>query len=107
MDFRTILAIVIIGIIILLTPLYQKWLYRKAPPKLEEKPPPAETTSTEAVELRPPPVVRQGEEIGRSIVDEQQPGLKFVGGLCRCSLGVKTLVSEPSEEAASAQSTKD
>ena len=70
MDFRTILAIVIIGIIILLTPLYQKWLYRKAPPKLEEKPPPAETTSTEAVELRPPPVVRQGEEIGRSIVVE-------------------------------------
>lgn len=71
MDFRTILAIVIIGIIILLTPLYQKWLYRKAPPELEEKSPPAETTSTDtgAVGFRPPPVVKQ-EEVGRGIVVE-------------------------------------
>lgn len=71
MDLRTILAIVIIGVIILLTPLYQKWLYRKAPPKFEEKPPVGTaSTDTGTVGLRPPPVVRHGEGVGRGILVE-------------------------------------
>lgn len=73
MDLRMILAIIIIGIIIILTPLYQKWLYKKATPELEEKPSKmiqeATAIDTVTTEVRNPLVVEDEGET-RSIVIE-------------------------------------
>jgi len=72
MDLRTILAIVIIGIIILLTPLYQRWLYKRAVPEPEKRPlevvRDTSATDTSTTEILTPPISEQEE--GRSIVVE-------------------------------------
>jgi len=75
MELRTILAIIIIGIIILLTPLYQRWLYKRSSPEFKAKPSEmvqdTSATDTVATEVLSPPVsVSERIEEGRSIVVE-------------------------------------
>ncbi|RKY61182.1 MAG: hypothetical protein DRP95_03185, partial [Candidatus Latescibacterota bacterium] len=74
MELRTILAIIIIGIIILLTPLYQRWLYKRSSPEFKAKPSEmvqdTSATDTVATEVLSPPVSVSERIEGRSIVVE-------------------------------------